>query len=266
MTTKTKELETLLINAADTLVKMRTALKLSSAKNNTALNELLSTPEAKLVFKWRRARRLALKDVDTVPAKVVTSSTRKPKTDKRPVEARTVKGAPAKMMIGKTIQVRTKQFTIKEVFLLDVQGQRAVLLDNGYVYSVTDIEKTPEGKSDYSIKKGVLRIRGVKPPVATAEKESKATRTARQAKEMKVVGKVASAHAARALAKAEKDLEPKSAKEASKTARTRRSGKDGVKKAADKAVREGFNANRARNSGKNATVKKTTGKKTIKRG
>lgn len=266
MTTKTKELETLLVNAADTLVKMRAALKLSTAKNSTALNELLLTPEAKQVFKWRRARRLALKDVETVPAKVVTSSTRKPRTDKRPVEARTVKGAPGKMMIGKTLQVRTKQFTITDVFLLDVQGERAVLLDNGYVYNVTDIEKTPDGASDYSIKKGVLRLRGVKPPAQTVAKESKTARTKRQAREMKVVGDVATSHAARALAKAEKDLQPKSAKEASKTARTRRSGKDGVKKAADKAVREGFNTNRARNSGKNATVKKTTGKKTIKRG
>lgn len=259
MTTKIKELETLLVAAADTLVKMRSALKVAAngAKAAGAIEALLATPEAKTVFKWRRARRLELKDVETVTAKVVTSSTRKPRTDNRPVEQRTVKGAPAKMMIGKTIQVRTKQFKIKEVFLLDVQGERAVLLDNGYVYNVTDIEPTPEGKSAFSIKKGVLRLRGVKPPVETVAKESKVDRVKRQAKEMKVVGSVASKSAARALAKAEADLEPKSAKEAGKSSRTRRSGKDGVKKAADKAVRsEGFNSNRARN---------TTGKKTIKR-
>lgn len=258
MTTKIKELETMLVAAADTLVKMRTMLKLTSAgKAAEGLNELLTAPEAKQVFKWRRARRLELKDVETVPAKVVTSSTRKPKTDKRPVADRTVKGAPAKMMIGKTIQVRTKQFKMTEVFVHE--DERMVLLNNGYVYNLTDIEKTPEGNSDWSIKKGALRVRGVKPPTETVAKESKADRTKRQAKEMKVVGKVATSHAARALAKAEKDLEPKSAKEAGKSSRTRRTGKDGVKKAAGKAERtEGFNSNRARNT-------KTTGKKTIKR-
>lgn len=259
MTTKIKELETLLVAAADTLVKMRSALKLSTSRNNTALNEVLLTPEAKQVFKWRRARRLELKDVETVKAKVVTSSTRKPRVDNRPVAARTVKGAPAKMMIGKTLQVRTKQFTITDVFYMDVQGKRAVVLDNGYIYDVETIEKTPEGNSDYSIKKGALRLRGIKPPTETVAKESKAARAKRHDRELKVVGDVATKSAARALAKAEADLEPKSAKEAGKTARTRRSGKDGVKKASDKAVREGFNSNRARNTNK-------TGKKAIKRG
>lgn len=257
MTTKIKELETLLVAAADTLVKMRSMLKLTSAgKAAEGLNELLTAPEAKQVFKWRRARRLELKDVDTVPAKVVTSATRKPKTDK-PHADRIVKNASAKLMIGKTIQVRTKQFKMTEVFVHE--DERMVLLNNGYVYNLTDIEKTPEGKSAWSIKKGALRVRGVKPPTETVAKESKAARTTRQAKEMKVVSKVATNHAARALAKAEKDLEPKSAKEAGKSSRTRRSGKDGVKKAAGKAERtEGFNSNRARNT-------KTTGKKTIKR-
>jgi len=266
MTTKIKELETLLVAAADTLVKLRSHIKVTSAgKAAEGLSELLATPEAKQVFKWRRARRLELKDVDTVKAKVVTSSTRKPRVDNRPVEARTVKGAPAKMMIGKTIQVRTKQFKIKEVFLLDVQGTRAVLLDNGYIYTIDNIEKTPEGNSDWSIKKGALRERGVKPPVATVEKESKAARAKRHDRELKVVGDVATKSAARALAKAEADLEPKSAREAKGTAKRRRTGTDGVKKASEKAVREGFNSNRARNTSKNAAPKKTVGKKTVKR-
>lgn len=71
---KLKETEALLLIAADTLVKMRAALKLTSAKNATALNEVLTSPEAKQVFKWRTARRKELKNIDTVPAKVVTSA------------------------------------------------------------------------------------------------------------------------------------------------------------------------------------------------
>lgn len=247
--TKVKELETLLVQAADALVKMRSALKLSTAKNSTALNELLTTPEVKQVFKWRRARRLALKDVETVPAKVVTTSTRKTRTDKRPIEARTIaKGTTSKNLVGKTIQVRTKQFTISEVILLDVQGKRAVLLDNGYVYDTQDIERTPEGKSDWSIKKGVLRIRGVKPSTSVAKRPTKAERVRLNEETLDIIANVAEQTAKNALKKLDKDIASLTAKEAKTVARTRRSGKDGVKAAASKAAKEeGFNSNRARN-------------------
>jgi hypothetical protein len=259
MTTKIKELETLLVAAADTLVKMRSALRLSTSKNDTALNEVLLTPEAKQVFKWRRARRLAMKDVATVPAKVVTTSTRKPRVDNRPVAARTVaKDTTSKNLVGKTIQVRTKQFTISQVILLDVQGKRAVLLDNGYVYDTQDIESTPDGKSDWSIKKGVLRIRGVKPGTVVVKRPTKAERIKLNEETMNIIADVAEKTAKNTLKKLDKDIASLTAKEAKTVARTRRSGKDGVKAAANKAVKEeGFNSNRARNL--------KAGKKTIKR-
>lgn len=260
--TKIKELEAVLVNAADLLVKMRSAMKVATngAKAAGAIEALLATPEAKTVFKWRREHRLELKEVDTVDAKVVTSAVR----NKRPVTPAD-KPASGKGYEGKTIQVRTKQFTITSVF--NHEGERCVVLDNGYIYRISEIEKTPEGKSDLSIKKGVLRIRGVKPPVAgkavagKVSKESATDRAARHDKEHKIIAKVAAQTGKRALAKTEKDLAPKSAKEAGKVARVRRAGTDGVKGAAAAAMKtEGFNANRAR------AQKAGTGKKKIARG
>ncbi|MNQ24114.1 hypothetical protein D3C85_372960 [compost metagenome] len=255
--TKIKELEAVLVNAADLLVKMRSAMKVATngAKAAGAIEALLATPEAKTVFKWRREHRLELKEVDTVDAKVVTSAVR----NKRPV-APADKPAAGRGYEGKTIQVRTKQFTITSVF--SHEGERCVVLDNGYIYRISEIEKTPEGKSDLSIKKGVLRIRGVKPPVAgKVSKESAPDRAARHDKEHKIIAKVATQTGRRALAKAEKDLAPKSAKEAGAAARVRRAGTDGVKGAAARAAKtEGFNANRAR------AQKASTGKKKIARG
>lgn len=179
---KAKELEALLVTSTHALSAVRKLVravgkdKRSLAELHGELQVLLSNKSVKNVLQWLRDHNKALKEIDTVDAKVVTSKVAKDKSKKDKKAA--------------TKPSDNDPYTGAFLFLDDANFEIIVKATSKFV---TTEEGTKFALDQLKPRKGDRANWVVKRP-ATVAKESKAQRTERNEKTHKVIEAVAGTH------------------------------------------------------------------------